>query len=117
MNGINDDASPKTRAVFADPPVLLFETPSASRSGERFLRDPGEPVFFRVETRKMLSDDLSTRIAFDSFCSWVPVGDMPLRIEHEYRVIDDALHERPKRSLARLEPVSRVADYLRAAFG
>ena len=117
MNGINDDAGPKTRTVLANPPVLLFETPSASGSGECFLRDPGEPIFFRIEARKVLPDDLRTRIAFDSFCSWVPVGDMSFSIEHENCVVDDALHQHPKRPLARLELVSRVTDNLRPAFG
>ena len=43
--------------------------------------------------------------------------DMTFSIEHENRVVDDALHQHPKRSLARLKPISRLADYLRAAFG
>ena len=48
---------------------------------------------FRIETREMFADDLTSGVALDSLCTSVPTLNPALGIEHEYCVIDDTLNQ------------------------
>src|SRR6185437_14170154 len=89
----DDDARPEARAALPDPPALLRVLPGSRRDLELTLELPRCDVFRRVEDREVLSDDLVFGITFDSLRALVPSDDVAPRVEHEDRVIFDALDE------------------------
>ena len=55
----------------------------------------------------MLADDLVGAVALEALGAGVPGQDMPLRVEHEDRVVAHALDEQPEALLA-LQQTLRV---------
>ena len=70
------------------------------RGLERELRLAACAILFGVEAGEMLADDLVGRIALDTLRARIPVGHMPLGVEHVERMVADALDERPEALLA-----------------
>src|SRR5206468_5742284 len=114
-------ARPERRAVLAHAPALLREAAFARRDLELPLRLAVRDLLGRVEAREMLADDLGRGVALDALGTGVPARDAAVRIEHEDRVVDDALHHQAEASLAlreergalahaRLELVARVLE-------
>src|SRR6202790_1379695 len=57
---------PKARAVFADPPALVFEPSLGCRHAQCFLRFAALDVFCGVKTGKMATNDLLRAVSSDS---------------------------------------------------
>ena len=57
----------------------------------------------------MLADDFGRRVLVDALRAHVPVGDVAVRIEHEDRIIGDALNDHPKAPLAFHQRFLRLA--------
>src|SRR5829696_3492051 len=64
----------------------------------------------------MLADDLPGRIALDHLGTGVPVGDLPVLIEHVDRIVLHALHEHSEPLLA-LEERALALPLLRYVAG
>src|SRR6266567_2842298 len=90
-NRSNDHVRPECRAVLANTPPFILETPLSNRIHQF----PGgfacEDVLLRIKAGKMPADDLLGLISLDSFCSSIPGADVALGIEHEDRVVLDSL--------------------------
>ncbi|HET8584985.1 MAG TPA: hypothetical protein VFM89_04535, partial [Casimicrobiaceae bacterium] len=75
----------------------------------------------RVEDREMLADDLVRRITADALRAGVPRDDAAVGIEHEDRVVDDAVDEQPESFFAFCQrllvraPLGQVARDFREA--
>src|SRR5437868_7103751 len=65
-DGGNDHVSPKPRAVFADAPAFIFESSLASCDLELHFWLARPFVFFGVENREILSDDLQRVVTLDT---------------------------------------------------
>jgi hypothetical protein len=100
---INDDARPEAAAVFAHAPTFDLEFSVPLRLLQRKRRQSGAPILFRVESREMRANDFVRAITLHSLGTTVPIGHAALRIEHEDRVVDHALHEEPEAALAVLQ--------------
>jgi hypothetical protein len=70
---IDNDAGPKLCAILADPPALHFALSFASCSFKSFLRDSVCTILVRIKARKVLTDNLLGRIAFDPLRARVPI--------------------------------------------
>src|SRR5262249_32575309 len=53
-----------------------------------------------MESTEVLSDDFHGRVLQNALSTRVPVGDVAIRVEHEHRVIGDALNKEPKAPFA-----------------
>ena len=76
---------------------------------ERARRLAALPLLLGVEAAEMLADDLGRRVLVDALRARVPVGDVAVRIEHEDRVVGDALDEQPKAPFAFHQRLLRLA--------
>ncbi len=80
-------------------PSLRIRQPSRSKRPseaavfQRRRRQASRLVFFGIEARKMLSDNLVGRVALDALSSRIPAGDIAFRVKHVDRVVIDALNE------------------------
>ena len=69
----------------------------------------------------MLPDDLGRRIALDALGAGIPAGDDAVRVQHEERIVGDAVDEQPELTLAfaqtilGLAPLGNIASDLRKA--
>jgi hypothetical protein len=60
-------------------------------------------VLGKVEARDVLSDDLVRPVSFDALRTVVPGDDVPVRSEHEDRVVLYALHQQAKALFGRAD--------------
>ncbi|MNU94381.1 hypothetical protein D3C71_843620 [compost metagenome] len=100
---VHHDMGKKARAVLAQTPALVLETPVAHRNLQRALRFAGSTIFRGVEHGKMLADDFFRPVALDALRPGIPVGQASIRSEHVDGVIRDALHQQAKLLFALLE--------------
>jgi hypothetical protein len=72
-----------------------------------------------IKNREVLPDYLGRRIPLYPFCAGVPACDVPVRVEHEDRVVSNRLHHQLVYSAALLEGVgeARLGDRRRFALG
>ena len=112
------DVGPEARAVFAQTPALVLETPLTRRDLELPFALTRGDVLGWVEDREVFSDDLPGRVALDPLGARVPRRDAPLRVEDENRVVLHAFDEQtkaPRSLLARsplgLEHLSRAIQF------
>jgi hypothetical protein len=110
VDRVHDHARPEAGPVLAQAPALVLEPALAGRSLERPGGKAGRPILFRVELREMMPDDLVLEVSLDPLRPGIPVGDMPLRVEHVDGVIGHALHEQPEALLAVLERLEGVTS-------
>ena len=81
-------------------PAFVDEAARFRRHLELVLRPPALARLLRIEGREMLADDLGGFVALDALRAAVPGGDVAVGIEHEDRVVADALDEQAKALLA-----------------
>ena len=67
------------------------------------------PLLFGIEAAEVLADDFRRRVLVDALRAHVPVGDVAVLIEHEDRVIGDALDDHAKAPLAFDQRLLRLA--------
>src|ERR1019366_8866230 len=132
-DGRDDDVRPEARAVLAYAPAFIFESPDPSRNLQLAFAHARAHVLVAVEPREVLADDFVGLVSLDPLGAEVPGRDDPFRVEHEDRVIADALDEppelllslfengrgsplRPLRLLHLLLCPNRRADHLRVRF-
>ena len=53
-----------------------------------------------IESREVLADDLSRRIALDALGAGIPAGDDTVRVQHVERIVGDAVYQQPELTLA-----------------
>src|SRR5690606_23781395 len=99
-NGVQHAVRPEAAAVLAEPPALLLVDAFARRGLERLLWHLPLPVLGGVEAGEVPADDLLGAVALDALRARIPVGDAPGRIEHEDRIVGDALDQQAEVALA-----------------
>src|ERR1019366_8383117 len=102
-DGGDDDVRPEARSVLANAPAFIFESPNPSRNLQLALTQAGAHVLFAVEPREMLADDFVGLVSLDALGAEVPGRDNPVGVEHEDRVVGDALDEPPELLLSLFE--------------
>jgi hypothetical protein len=90
---VDDDIRPKRRPILADTPALCFVSPTLQRRSQRARRLAGGAIGLRVEARKVLTDDFLRRVALDPLGAGIPAGYIPMRVQHEDRVIRHGINE------------------------
>src|SRR5258708_36834801 len=81
-NRVDDDAGPKECAVLADAPAFFFVAAVLQCEPQGARRPAGRLICGRIETRKVLADDFSWRVALDALPPGVPVADDPVGVQH-----------------------------------
>src|SRR5208282_276182 len=90
---MDNHVRPKTFAVLADTPGLLFEAALRGCSLQSARRQPRRPVTLRVEAREMLPYDFIAGIALYALGSGVPAGHDPIWIERVKRILGHAFQK------------------------
>src|SRR5207248_1600750 len=91
----DDHVGPEAAAVLAEAPAFVLEAAVAGRGDELELALARVYVVVGVEHREVLPDDLVGAVAVDGGGAGAPGGDVAARVEHEDRVVADALDEAP----------------------
>src|SRR3569833_1364719 len=86
---------PEPRAVRADAPALVLEPAGLTRDLELVIALPRRDVVRRIEPREVHAEDLVRGVAHDRARARVPRGHVALRIEHDQRVVADAVDQQP----------------------
>jgi len=90
-----DHIRPEHGPILSDTPALILEPPLGSRN----LQLPRGPIrrkrFGGVKTGKMLADNLASGVTLEALGPGVPGHDVPVRVQHENRVIAYAVYEEP----------------------
>src|SRR6185437_2092555 len=87
----DDDVGPEAGAVLADAPPLVFYAPLSRGLGPQPRRAPVRPILGRIEELDRLAHDLVVLVTLDEGRAGVPGLDPPLAVEHEHRIVTDAL--------------------------
>src|SRR6267143_1733728 len=91
--GGEDHVGPEAGAVLAHAPTFVFHTSLRRRSLQQVLRPSAGYVLGCVEDRKMLADNLLGAVPLGALGAWVPRCHASGWIEHENRVVGDAIDE------------------------
>ena len=97
---LDDEAGPERGLVAPHLPAFGSVLALIGGDMQRARRLAALPLLLGVEAAEMLADDLVRRILVDPLRAGVPVGHAPVGIEHEDRVIGDALNQQPEAPLA-----------------
>src|SRR5262249_29161666 len=95
------DVRPKTRAVFANAPALLFATTLAAHRFVNALGRARVAVFGCVKEREVMSDDLVCLVAFDSLGASIPSSHLAGWVETKNRIIGNRVDQRVELFVAR----------------
>src|SRR5215216_2630505 len=90
------DTSPEPRTILAYSPALFLVAPLLLRYLKLSLWLGALQILFRIEDREMVSYNLFMVVALDVVRPFVPAGHLTIRIEHEDRIVFDALHQQTK---------------------
>ena len=99
LDRIHDDAGPETGAVLAHTPTFRLVAPLAVSLLQGYPGQTSLNVFGCVKAGKVLTDDLVGGVALDARGTGVPVGDVSVGIQHEDRIVRDALDKQPEAAL------------------
>ena len=111
----DDHVGPESGSVLADAPPFVLDPPLVRRLGQQPGRPPVLPVLPRVEELDRLADDLLPPIPLDQRRAGVPGRHPPVAVEHEDRVVADALDQNAETLVALLQRGDRL--YVFAARG
>ncbi len=89
----DDHVGPESGSVFANAPPFVLDPPLARRLGQQPGRPPALPILLRVEELDRLADDLLSLVPLDERGPGVPGHHPSFAVEHEDRVVADALDE------------------------
>ena len=92
----DDHIGPEARAVLAHAPSFVFESAELLGAPQLLARPVARLRFGRVEAGEVAADDFIGAVALESLGAGVPGQDLPLRVEHEDRVVAHALDEQAK---------------------
>ena len=98
-------------AILANPEAFLLIAALARGGGKCACRLAGGAIFFDIEAREMLPDDLLRRIAFDALCALIPACDRAVRIQHINRIIGHALDQQAELFLMLLDRRFRLPPF------
>src|SRR5262245_4343046 len=96
INRCDDDVCPKTTAVLANAPSLVFQPSIGNRLLELTLGFSAFDVCRRVKNREVLADDFFFFISLDLFRAGVPADDVTAGVKHENRIVLNAADHQPK---------------------
>ncbi len=99
-HGRDDDVRPEERTVFPDAPTLVFECTRVFGYPELVLGPLLLPRLVRIKNREVVPDDLVGSVSLEALGASVPCQNITLRIQHENRIISDALDEQLETLLA-----------------
>src|SRR5690606_28847568 len=102
VKGSHDAARPEQRPVLARAPALVRHAADVARLGDLLPRLVRRDVLRGVEVREVLAENFLRRVAADALGSAVPAADEAVAVEHENRVVVDALDEQTEAFLALL---------------
>ena len=91
VDRIDHDAGPEEGAVLAHPPAVVLVAPGLPGGRQRTCWLAVGAIGLGVEAGEMLAEDFLRRVALDALRADVPAGHDPGGIEHEQRVVRDAL--------------------------
>ena len=95
QNPIDDNRSPKLRAVLADAPALRFEPPMLRGLRERATRNVGCKVLGRVNQTERFADNLFGSVPLDALSTGIPGRNVSRDIKLKNGVVDDRLDKLP----------------------
>ena len=106
---LDHDARPEQALVAPHAPA--FDDAFALVGGEleRARRLAALLLLLGIEPAEVLADDFRRRVLVDALRTHVPVGDVSVPVEHEDRVVGDALDDHPKAPFAFHERLLRLA--------
>ena len=90
------DVRPEPRAVLAQAPAFVLETPIHGRALQLELRPFALDIRRRIENREVLADDFMRLVLLRARSAGVPAHDVAARIEHEDGVVLHAFSHQPK---------------------
>ena len=96
----DDDVRGKSAAVLAHPPAFVFDAALAARDHELVLGPLPRHVLCGVEPREVAADRLARGVAVDRLRGGVPRRDLARPVQHDDRVILDAVHDETEPLLA-----------------
>ena len=99
----DDHVCPESGSVLADAPPFVLDPPLFRRLGQQPGRTPLLPVLPRVKELNRLADDLFPAIPLDQRRPGVPGRHPSIAVEHEDRVVADALDQHAKTIVALLQ--------------
>ena len=105
---VDHHARPETVAALADAPAFRFEAALRLGLAQSAPRHVDGAVLLGIEQREMLADDLFLPIPLDALGPAVPARNPAGGIEHEDRVVVDALDHQFKLGRAALEAALRL---------
>jgi hypothetical protein len=73
--------------IFAHPPALVIYVSLLYCCLEFLFRLTLRNGFRRIEAREVLADDFVNLVAFDAISAFISTNDLPLRVQHEDRII------------------------------
>src|SRR5271165_3651416 len=86
-------ARPEATPVFAHAPALGLGPPLRSGARYQLLRYPSRTIGIGVENLEVSADDLIGPVAGDLLSALVPAAHPSVRIEHQNRVVRDAVEQ------------------------
>src|SRR5208283_2154783 len=95
-----DHVSPKLGTVLAHPPPFALEAAILPRHFQLAGGLARLDIFGRRKATVMLTDDFCGSVSLDTLRTFVPAYDPALRIQHQDRIVLDALNQQPKAFLA-----------------
>ena len=106
---LDHHARPEQALVAPHPPALdhAFALVGSDLEGTRRLA--ALLLLLGIEATEMLADDFRRRVLVDALRAHVPVGDVAVLVEHEDRVVGDALDDHPKAPFAFHQRLLRLA--------
>ena len=106
---IDHHIGPEPGAILAQAPAFRLEPPFDLGGAQYGGGHMGGAVLLSVESREMLADNLVGAVPLDALRPAIPADDEAGRIEHEDRIVGDALDQQFK-------PVDRLACLCRPHF-
>src|SRR5271154_2963467 len=91
-----DHVSPKLGTVLAHPPPFALEAAILPRHFQLVGRLACLDIFGRKKATVMLTDDFCGSVSLDTLRTFVPAYDPALRIQHQDRIVLDALDQQSK---------------------
>ena len=106
---LDHDARPEQALVAPHAPALDDVLALVGGDLEGARRLAALLLLLGIEPAEVLADDLGRRVLVDALRAHVPVGDVAVRVEHEDRVVGDALDHHAKAPFAFHQRLLRLA--------
>src|SRR5215213_7027188 len=111
MDSVDRHTRPEPLSALPYAPAFHLESSGAARRTERHLGKPAVAILLSVEAGKMLSDNLVRCVMLDALGTGIPARHNAVGVEHEDRVICDALDEMTELTFALVQLGKNIRDF------